>query len=434
MATPHDKDAAAGGSGAAVAAQAVQDQLERILASAGFSQSERLSRFLRFAVEETLRGRGEQLKEYLLGVEVFDREESYDPRTDPIVRVEAGRLRSKLAKYYEAEGRADPVVIEFPKGAYVPVFRKRQVPSHAATMRASARAVLRPKSLILLGLLAVAGIAIHRAAVLNTEVHSLRQELARLELAREDFAPLWGRLLGSGANTTVVFGSPVFFASPQHNMFLRLMGINDPARFRMEPGFQAMEQRLGTPLLGPRYDYALMGDALALQQLTVFFTRAGCNLRAVSADRAIWDDLRGGNILFLGAARMNPLLQRLPVQQDFELGPDNQIHNRNPQPGEEKIYLTGDHRDMTYAVVAHFPGLRPDREIMVLTAHSEPGVLAAVAEVTRPDTARGLARRLHLGRPGEQKYYQLLLRVMADRGVPVKTEYVTHHPVSGPLR
>jgi hypothetical protein len=129
---------------------------------------------------------------------------------------------------------------------------------------------------------------------------------------------------------------------------------------------------------------------------------------------------------------MNPLLQRLPVQQDFELGPDNQIYNRRPQPGEDKVYVTGDHRDMTYAVVAHFPGLRPDREIMLLTAHSEPGILAAVAEVTRAENARALAEKLRRGPAGPSSYYQLLLRVAADRGVPVKTEYVTHHRVEGP--
>jgi hypothetical protein len=432
VATPSDRDAAAGGSGAAVAAEAVHAALERILASAGFCQSERLSRFLRFAVEETLHGRGDQLKEYFLGVEVFDREECYDPRTDPIVRVEAGRLRSKLAKHYEAEGRADPVRIEFPKGSYVPVFRRRQPPERGPHLRAWGRALRRPTAIALLILAAVTGVALYFAVGLGREAESLRRELARLESARRDFVPLWGRLLASGASTTVVFGSPVFFASPQHNLFLRLMGINDPAQFRMDRGFQAMEQRLGPPLLGPRYDYALMGDALALQQLTAFFVHAGCNLRAVPADRAIWDDLRGGNILFLGAARMNPLLQRLPVQQDFELGPDNQIYNRRPQPGEDKVYVTGDHRDLTYAIIAHFPGLRPDREIMVLTAHSEPGILAAVGEVTRAESARALAEKLRRGPAGPSSYYQLLLRVAADRGVPVKTEYVTHHRVEGP--
>ncbi len=110
---------------AGVSPKAVRAQLERILNSAFFVRSGRISRFLRFAVEQALVGRSDELKESLLGVEVFDREPSYDPRTDPIVRVEARRLRSKLAAYYEREGRHDDIVIEIQSGGYVPRFFRR---------------------------------------------------------------------------------------------------------------------------------------------------------------------------------------------------------------------------------------------------------------------------------------------------------------------
>jgi Tol biopolymer transport system component len=98
-------------------------QLERILASSPFGRSRRLSRFLRFAVVQTLHGHGEELKEYLIGTEVFERGASFDPRVDTIVRTQAHRLRTMLATYYETDGRGDPVVIEMPRGSYVPVFR-----------------------------------------------------------------------------------------------------------------------------------------------------------------------------------------------------------------------------------------------------------------------------------------------------------------------
>jgi TolB-like protein/Tfp pilus assembly protein PilF len=109
----------------------VRAQVDKILASRQFSRSERLCRFLRFCVEHTLEGKNDQLKEQLVGVEVFDRKGDYDPRTDPIVRVEAMRLRSKLKAYYTSTGRTDCVFIELPKGAYVPAFRMRG-PSPAA--------------------------------------------------------------------------------------------------------------------------------------------------------------------------------------------------------------------------------------------------------------------------------------------------------------
>jgi TolB-like protein/Flp pilus assembly protein TadD len=105
--------------------QEVHDQLARVLASRQFVRSQRLARFLRFAVEQVLAGAGDQVKEYLVGVEVFDRKESYDPRVDPIVRVEARRLRSKLQDYYRSAGQDDPVVIELPTGAYTPAIQFR---------------------------------------------------------------------------------------------------------------------------------------------------------------------------------------------------------------------------------------------------------------------------------------------------------------------
>jgi adenylate cyclase len=101
----------------------VLGQLEKILTSEAFARADRMSRFLRFVVQETLKGRGAQLKEYSIGIEVFDRESSYDPRTDPVVRGEARRLRAKLMEYYEREGKDDLVRIHLPKGSYSVVFQ-----------------------------------------------------------------------------------------------------------------------------------------------------------------------------------------------------------------------------------------------------------------------------------------------------------------------
>ncbi len=95
------------------------------MASRIFSQSKKLVRFLGFVVEKTLEGKGDQLSEYLIGVEVYERPSSFDPQVDTIVRTEARRLRSKLRQYADTEGSGDSIVIDVPKGGYVPVFRER---------------------------------------------------------------------------------------------------------------------------------------------------------------------------------------------------------------------------------------------------------------------------------------------------------------------
>lgn len=109
-----------------LAPEAVRTQLARILSSPVFVNSRRISRFLRFIVERALAGEPDQLKEFTIGVEVFDRGPSFDPRLDSIVRVEARRLRGKLKEYYETDGRHDPILITFRAGSYLPVFAARE--------------------------------------------------------------------------------------------------------------------------------------------------------------------------------------------------------------------------------------------------------------------------------------------------------------------
>lgn len=111
----------------------VRAEVERILASRGFASAGRLSRLLRYVVDKTLANEPDQLKEYSVGVEVFERDEKYDPRLDSIVRVEAGRLRSRLDEYYNGEGSISPIRITLPRGGYAAQFERRNGKPDAAT-------------------------------------------------------------------------------------------------------------------------------------------------------------------------------------------------------------------------------------------------------------------------------------------------------------
>ena len=104
------------------AAAVVRQELERVLASPDFIASDRLKGFLRFVVEEALAGRSDRLQAYSIALAVLGRDASFDPQTDPVVRMEAGRLRRRLERYYLGAGRSDPVRIDIPKGGYAPTF------------------------------------------------------------------------------------------------------------------------------------------------------------------------------------------------------------------------------------------------------------------------------------------------------------------------
>jgi len=103
----------------------VRAQVARIMISGEFNRSPRLRRFLQFIIDESLSGREGQIKAYTIGLAVCDRDEQFDPSIDPIVRIEAGRLRRALEHYYLTQGANDPIAIDVPKGAYRPVISSR---------------------------------------------------------------------------------------------------------------------------------------------------------------------------------------------------------------------------------------------------------------------------------------------------------------------
>ncbi len=131
-----------------IPAAEIRSQLELILRSRAFIQSHRIRRFLQFVVEESLLGQPHRLKEYLIGLEVFDRREAFDPRVDSIVRVEARRLRYKLEEYYRMEGREDGVRIVLRKGSYVPIFEYRTAGASPITITSRRTVEISPLALV----------------------------------------------------------------------------------------------------------------------------------------------------------------------------------------------------------------------------------------------------------------------------------------------
>ncbi|MGK9286652.1 hypothetical protein [Sinorhizobium meliloti] len=149
-----------------------RDQLTRILASADFQATDRERRFLSYVVDETLAGRSNLIKAYSIAVEVFDRDTSFDPQADPIVRVAAGQLRRALERYYLTGGLADPILISIPKGGYVATFSLRGTRGPAAEEPVYASAYDRPRPKPLL--IAAIGTLLVAVAVLGLWSYSSR--------------------------------------------------------------------------------------------------------------------------------------------------------------------------------------------------------------------------------------------------------------------
>jgi adenylate cyclase len=169
-------------------AEQVKTELGRVLGSAVFAQAGRSTEFLRYVVEETLAGRGDRLKGYTIAIEVFGKPPEFDAQTDPLVRVEAGRLRRRLIEYYHGEGSGDSVRIALPKNGYAPTFASITAapappppPSASKVRRTKRRWVLRGAvfgTLIATGVALFAWLAWYRGAspapALNTETAAAR--------------------------------------------------------------------------------------------------------------------------------------------------------------------------------------------------------------------------------------------------------------------
>ena len=233
-----------------ISEDAIRDELSRILESSIFVQSDRLGRFLRFTINETIAGKGEMLKEYLIGTEVYDRPTSYRPNEDSIVRGEARRLRSKLKEYYESVGRNNPLSICYRPGSYMPMFRNqhRRVKNFPAT-EAAPRNFLTGGDAIRIAVLpfldasGTASSGICAQLITDDLIHELVRTDGIRVTAASSVAPLVAKAMDIRSLARTLDVQIVFEGTVRHdNNLLRITSrVVDPA-----DGFQIWSERIET--------------------------------------------------------------------------------------------------------------------------------------------------------------------------------------------
>jgi TolB-like protein/Tfp pilus assembly protein PilF len=270
--------------------KAIHEQLGRILNSGPFLHSPRRQRFLEYVVNETLAGRGERLKGYNIAVEVFDRPESFDPTVDPLVRIEAARLRDKLREYYEMDGQSDPIRIDLPKGSYTPQieFRKAAAsgdqpnrdlgaaPSPASSSRSLAGLLT---ASTVAALLVLAGFGAWKWSTLSTPL-SEKASIAVLPFENIGSDPKWDRLADGVTEDIVIDLS--------HSKDLFVVARNSTEAYRGKP---ADVRTIGRDL-GVRYvlegSIQPSGDQIRVTALLID-TRTGGNVWSDRYDRPATD-------------------------------------------------------------------------------------------------------------------------------------------------
>jgi hypothetical protein len=429
------------------------DQLERLLNSRILQGSESLKAFLRFVVLKSVDNEEVSLKEYTIATEVFGRSNNYDSRNDSTVRVQAGRLRSKLQEYYATEGKHDKVFIDLPKGHYAPTFSYIEGTNGATAAPVPAAEIIsapEPQSLrytwpkLAIAALMILSLVLGALAVnYVSETKRLKSALAADGIEPTDAqsaSPLWGDFFQSPEPVLITFSNTLFQGTAETGMRL-LKPLDSPGA---SAGSHAMPHAGEEGNAAITDHYTGVGEVMGVYALGDLFYKAKRSIRVKRSLMLNWDDLKTENII-LGSPAENFLLRDLPQQQDFVFGlikddKGNRVFgliNTRPKDGEQETYFAkqeGPSRSQIsedYALISLLRGLDEKHRLMILAGITTFGTQAAAEYVTKSEHMKDLIARLNISPAGDSprlpSFYQVLVKVRVNGGVPVQLSYVTHH-------
>lgn len=398
-------------------------QVEKLTNSHILRGSESLCRLLRYLAEHSLDHPGVALKEYQIATEVLGRPVGFDPQSDSTVRVQAGRLRVKLAEYYAHEGPGDPIIVELPRGSYALTFHLRasgsEVPPSPPIILDTGVAPKQAPPSTRGWAIAVLVLSVLLASVLVATAILLSQRTRSQSNTSQPIAPafqiFWNRFVTSPQQPWVIFSNGSFVGRPETGMRY-FNPTTDTRSFILD-------------------HYTGVGEVLAIHQLDNVFALFSRPIRVKRGALFSLDDAKNNDLIFVGSPSENLTLLDIPGTQEFvfqrlDSGPrkgDLAVLNVHPQPGEPKIFLATPANQPTvedYSVVSLLPGLDPSRSILILAGNSTFGTQAAVEYVCRENSLKELLQRLRVSKPGDLKSFEALLRVKIAHGVPVVTELV----------
>lgn len=404
-------------------------QVEKVAASSVLHGSESLCKLLRYLAHHAIEHPGAPVKEYQIATEEFGRPTDFDPAVDSMVRVQAGRLRSKLAEYYAGEGAEDHVRIELPKGTYTLAFHKKDSSSksdrhlHSAPEHAQPAPEQVPRvwllSVVILSLLLAGSLL----ALFLTRKSTPTAFAGDARPVPPAFQTFWKPFLTGPEEPWVVFSNAAFVGRPETGM--RYYNSNHDQKDAI-------------------WDhYTGVGEVIAVHSLDQVFDQLHRNLRVKRGSLFSLDDAQNTDLIFVGSPSENLNLLEIPGTREFVFqrmaeGPrkgDLAVFNVHPQPGEQKSYLASpSNATLTedYALLAFIPGLNPSRSVMIIAGTTTFGTQGAVEYACREKSVQELLLRLSVSDTGELKPFEALLHVKIAKGVPVETDLVSLRKVSSP--
>jgi hypothetical protein len=403
-------------------------QIDRIIKSHSLRSSESLCKLLQYLATQALTHPDAPVKEYQIATEVYGRHSDFDPQSDSTIRVQAGRLRLKLAEYYASEGAKDPIVVRIPKGSYHLVFEPRQIegqlqavplrePSTPTVVPPTVPAPWRIAIVTLLACLIVSLVVL--GSLLSTRKQAdAAASLAPSHVSSGPLAKFWKPFTSASEEPWVIFSNAAFIGRPETGM--RYYNSRQDSNASV-------------------YDhYTGVGEVLAVHALDDAFASLGRKIRVKRGSLFSLDDANKNNLIFVGSPSENLSLLDIPCTQEFVFervrsGPrkgDLAIVSRHPKPGEASDYLASPSSSPLiedYAVVGLVPGKSSDRYVMILAGTTTFGTQGAVEFACDPETVEKLLSQV-AGSSADIKPFEALVHVKIARGVPLETELVTVRP------
>lgn len=469
-------------------------QVQSILRSAAFRNAHTLQQLLEFLVSQAYGPDSEALKEYTIGIGVFSRPQDFDPKTDPIVRVQTHRLRQKLKEYYSSEGKHDSILIEIPKGHYLPTFEsmarlengiKADGPAekaeyeaadvdpgaaHALNRSSAKKAapagpegrrfrtfVSRQTAVVSMTIIAVFAAGLWLGSMLHRSSANLASASASSELsfnpATKPVRAFWADLLGNDSSPIIAHADAVYLLDSHNDLFWFPHGASDYRGAPVDP--HLAQQFAADPALVAKagklyYEnvYLGSGDLDAVGALSNLFGQMGLKAVIEPGKDVTPEDLAQHNVILVGSSFQSYAVSQFNSVGDFTfVNPDPKlggwlgiIENSHPRPGEQSVYRT--ERDaatgvltVDHALITVQPGVAPGRYIADLGGLDTTGSAGAARFATSIEGVEALKKALDAegirGVNGGPPLFQALLSIRLEKGSEVLgTSLIAVHPLS----
>ncbi|HTW81924.1 MAG TPA: hypothetical protein VME23_20420 [Terracidiphilus sp.] len=449
-----------------------QKQVRRVLQSGSFRNASMIQQLLQYLAEKTFTHSAEPIKEYTIGVEALGRSPDFDPKADPIVRVQIHRLRQKLKEYYDSDGLHDYIVIEIPKGQYLPIFGAAgSVEPHFGKDSVLRRDAVSPSDSVLPGsrdssdphlhrfgkpflranvLIAVsAGVIVFvaglwigsRWAPFGASKMSATVAKSDLTKSSDPVIAFWAKYIGNDPTPVIAYPDAVFLLDNYNDLFRFKRGATD---YRGAPvDSHVAEQFASNPALVARagqlyYEnsYLGFGELKAVGMLSNLFGRMGYKPIVKPSRELTVDDLTQHNVIMLGSSSQNIAVANFSNLGDFSFKDfDSRLEqwrgvivNSRPRANEASTYHT--ERDQKtqvltadYSLITIQPGIVPGRLIADFGGLDTTGSEGAVFYATSRSGVDELTKAIQFQGNNSDKrpfpVFQALLKVQLEKGYHV---------------